>query len=225
MGMDNIRFISSTGPQQSAPANKKIMDKDDFLRLLVTKLSNQNPMNPIDDEDFIAQLAQFSTLEQMENMNRNLTEDLQWNYLLSQTISNTMSTSLIGRTVRADSSQVYLKTGGSTDINLTLQEPASEVTITIRDENGQAIRTITSENSDRGNIVIEWDGLTDNGVQAASGFYTVSAEAVGLNGNDFKPGLYVEGRVKGVTYNNGVAYLSIEGQDVPLGSVLEVKEG
>lgn len=225
MGMDNIRFISSTGPQQLAPENKKIMDKDDFLRLLVAKLSNQDPMNPIDDEDFIAQLAQFSTLEQMENMNRNLTADLQWNYLLSQTISNTMSTSLIGRTVRADSSHVYLETGGSSDINLTLQEPASEVTITIRDQNGQVVRTITSENSDRGNIVIEWDGLTDNGVHAASGFYTVSADAVDLNGNDFKPGLYVEGRVKGVTYNNGVAYLSIEGQDVPLASVLEVKEG
>ncbi len=225
MGIDNINFVSSTGSEQSVQANKKVLDKDDFLKLLVAKLSNQDPMNPIDDEDFIAQLAQFSSLEQMENMNSNLTEDLQWNYLLSQTISNTMSTSLIGRTVRADSSQVYLKTGGSTDINLTLQEPASEVTITIRDENGQDVRTITSENSDRGNMVIEWDGLTDDGVQAASGFYTVSAEAVDINGNDFNPGLYVEGRVKGVTYNDGIAYLSIEGQDVPLASVLEVKEG
>ena len=121
----NVTYVPSNDQSQAATqAAKKVLGKDDFLRLLVAKLSNQDPLNPIQDEDFASQLAQFSSLEQLSNMNDNLTQDMQWNYLLSQTINNTMATSLIGRTVRADSSQVYLETAGTSDLYLNLDRTA-----------------------------------------------------------------------------------------------------
>ena len=107
MDMNNVTFLAETGSNYQTPnAADRILDKDDFLELLIAKLSNQDPLDPMQDEDFVAQLAQFSSLEQLSNMNENLMQDIQWNYMLSQTISNTMATSLIGRTVRADSSMM-----------------------------------------------------------------------------------------------------------------------
>jgi flagellar basal-body rod modification protein FlgD len=208
-----------------AKAADKTLGKDDFLQLLIAKLSNQDPMNPMDDSAFVAQLAQFSSLEQLSNMNDNLEQDIQWNYLLSQTISNTMSTSLIGREVRADSSTLYLETAGDSDIALHLGQTATEVTVTIQDENGNTVRTIRTDALDAGDHVVHWDGANDSGAQVPSGTYTISVSAVDAEGEEFSPEQYVEGKVTGVAYRDGMAMLVVNGQEIPLSSVREVKEG
>lgn len=225
MPLENVTFIDSTGYSQAASSTTKELGKDDFLNLLITQLSNQDPLEPMQDTEFIAQLAQFSSLEQMENMNSNLSDMLQWDYLLSQTISNTMATSLIGRTARVDSSQVYLETGGAADIAVSLDRTASEVTVTIRDESGNVVRTLTEYGLDAGDHIVNWDGTDSKGAQVASGVYTIELSAVDGNGNSFTPTNYLEGKVEGVTYKDGIALLSINGQEIPLASVLEVKEG
>jgi flagellar basal-body rod modification protein FlgD len=201
------------------------LGKEDFLNLLVTKLANQDPLDPVSDEDFVAQLAQYSSLEQLTNMNESLEQDIQWNYLLSQTISNTMSTSLIGRSVRADSSTIYLETSGSADIAVNLDRFADEVTISIHDEYGNVVRRINESDLEAGDHVIHWDGADENGVQMATGSYTVSVSAVDANGSSFSPERFVEGEVTGVTYRDGMALLVINGQEIPLSNVVEVKEG
>jgi flagellar basal-body rod modification protein FlgD len=220
-----VQSTQATTQSNQITSASNIMGKDDFLKLLVAKLSNQDPMNPVQDEDFAAQLAQFSSLEQLSNMNQSLTQDIQWNYLLSQTISNTMATSLIGKTVRADSSQVYLDTNGSADLTVNLDRPASELTISICDADGQTVRTITAKGLDKGDRVFNWDGTDDSGTQLASGIYTVKLSAKDGNGNTFTPSSIMEGKVSKVAYQSGIALLNINGQNIPLASVLEVKEG
>lgn len=201
------------------------LGKDDFLQLLVAKLSNQDPLDPVQDEDFAAQLAQYSSLEQLSNMNESLTQSIQWSYLLSQTISNTMATSLIGKTVRADSSSVVLETDGSADLAIDLDRAATELTITITNAAGETVRTITVKGLDAGDHVINWDGANAGGGRCPSGVYTVTLSAVDANGSTFTPSSVVEGIVSKVTYQDGVALLSINGQNIPLSSVIEVKEG
>lgn len=225
MEMQNVTFVSSTANQQASGIDNNNLGKNDFLKLLVAKLSYQDPLNPADDEDFIAQLAQFSSLEQMENMNKSLTTSLEWDYLLSQTINNTNATSLIGRTVRADSSQIYLETGGSSNVAVGLDQAAAELTLTIRDGNGDVVRTITQQGLDSGDHEILWDGTDDSGVLVPAGFYSVGLAAIDGNGNAFAPGSYVEGVVEGVSYKDGMALLTINGQDIALGYVSEVKSG
>lgn len=225
MSIPNVTFLPPAGQTQAPASNKKILDKDDFLRLLVTKLSHQDPMNPVEDEDFAAQLAQFSSLEQMKNMNDNLSESIQWNQLLSQTINNTMATSLIGREVRADGSQIYLGTNGSADLAYSLETPATELTITIRDENGQVVRTFSPQELDAGDHTIHWDGANDSGAQAGSGVYFVSITAKDAAGNSLTPDQFIEGKVTGITYRDGIALLNVSGQLLPLAMVREVREG
>jgi len=226
MDIPNVRFLDeSSGNYQAASAANKVMDKDDFLRLLVAKLTTQDPLSPMKDEDFVAQLAQFSSLEQLTNMNDNLKQDIQWNYLLSQTISNTMATSLIGRTVKAESSILYVEQGGTADVAFNLDRTAAEVTITIRDQNGRAVRTITEKNLETGDHGVKWDGIDDSGAQAAAGAYTIEITATDEDGKSFTPLQRLEGKVMGVTYRDGIALLNVNGQLLPLASVLEVKEG
>ena len=225
MEMPNVTFVNETGANRQAPVADRVMDKDDFLKLLVAKLSHQDPLDPMADEDFVAQLAQFSSLEQLSNMNKNLEQDIQWNYMLSQTISNTMATSLIGRTIRADSSTLYIEEGGAADIAINLDRPASELTITIRDENGRVVRTLTERDVDQGDHTINWDGTDDTGSPVVAGPYTVEVSATDVNGNTFTPDQFLEGEVTGVTYRDGMALLNVDGQQLPLASVLEVKEG
>lgn len=224
MEMANVTFVSSAQDTATTAAGKTL-NKDDFLRLLIAKLSNQDPLNPIDDESFVAELAQFSSLEQLSNMNDSLSTDIQWNALLSQTISNTMATSLIGRTVRSDSSAVYLESGDSTDIAVNLDQAAEKVVLTITDENGQVVRTITATDLSAGENVVKWDGTNESGANVVSGTYSISAEAIDAQGNKFTPGLFSEGVVDGVIYENGIAYLSVNGMNVPLAAVQVVKEG
>ncbi len=224
MDIPNVTFLSDSGSSQSDAASK-VLDKDAFMKLLVAKLSNQDPLNPMADEAFVAQLAQFSSLEQLQNMNDNLQQDIQWNYLLSQTISNTMATSLIGRTVRADSSSLYIKDGGSARVAMTLDRPVTNLTVTIRDENGTVVRTISRDDTAAGDLVIDWDGTDDTGSQCAAGAYTVEVSATDVNGNSYTPDQFIEGLVSGVTYRDGIALLNVNGQQLPLASVLEVNEG
>jgi len=225
MEMQNVTFLTETEGNRQASAADRVLDKDDFLKLLVAKLSHQDPLDPMADEDFVAQLAQFSSLEQLTNMNKNLEQDIQWNYMLSQTISNTMATSLIGRTVRADSSTLYVEEGGAADIAITLNRPATDLTVTIRDQYGRVVRTITEHDVAQGDHTINWDGTDDTGSPAAAGPYTVDVSAEDVNGNSFNPDQFLEGEVTGVTYRDGIALLNINGQHLPLASVLEVKEG
>ncbi|MCP4568301.1 MAG: flagellar biosynthesis protein FlgD [FCB group bacterium] len=224
MEVNNVTYVPLSGANQTATSSKEL-DREAFLQLLVTQLQYQDPLEPAKNEDFIAQLAQFSSLEQMENMNSSLTSGLEWDYLLSQTISNTMATSLIGRSVKADSSQVYLDTGGSSNVAMQLDQAAAEITLTIRDGNGDAVRTITQRGMDAGDHTLLWDGLDDSGVQVAAGFYAVEITGVDGNGNDITPNTFLEGKVEGVSYQDGMALLTVNGQNIPLGMVHEVKEG
>jgi len=225
MEIPNVTYIPSGNQSQMPTANKKTLDKDDFLKLLVAKLSNQDPLNPQDDQAFVAQLAQFSSLEQLKNMNDNLTQDLQWNALLSQTINNTSATSLIGRTVDADSSELYMGSAGSADFSYNLTSEASKVTIDIKDSSGTVVKSIAASGLSAGDHTLNWDGTDNNGNQVAAGLYTVSITAKDSAGKAVATTQTFEGTVTGVSYENGNALLNVNGLLIPLSSVRQVREG
>jgi flagellar basal-body rod modification protein FlgD len=206
-------------------ANKKTLDKDDFLKLLVTKMSHQDPLNPQDDQAFVAELAQFSSLEQLKNMNDNLSQDMQWNALLSQTINNTSATSLIGRTVDADSSELYMGSSGSVDLSYNLTSDASQVTVEIKDAGGKVVKTFAADSIGKGNHTLHWDGTDNDGTQVAAGLYTVSIAARDSAGKAVATTQTFEGTVSGVSYENGNALLNVDGILIPLSSVRQVREG
>jgi flagellar basal-body rod modification protein FlgD len=204
--------------------SQKTLGKDEFLQLLIAKLTHQDPLNPIEDEAFVADLAQFSSLEQLSNLNESLSTSLEWDYLQMQTINNTMATSLIGKGIKATFSNMYLDSENQPKINYTTTESAEEVTISIKDADGSVVRTLTMENVPPGHNSIVWDGKDENGNRLADGFYQFEVSAVDADGGSVTTSTYVEGKVTGVIYRDGSAYLQVDGLEIPLAEVTEIFE-
>jgi len=200
------------------------LGKDDFLNLLVTKLQHQDPMNPMDDEDFIAQLAQFSSLEQMASIADGIESSNQWDYLQMQSLNNMMAAGLIGKEVVADFSGVYLDSTNEPSISYTLDKVATEIKFEIRDESGKLIETIVVDNPEMGEGSVKWDGKDSRGNRAPQGFYTVEAIASLGDGGTFTPNLQIVGIATTITYRDGASFVTVNGTEVTLGDIKSLSE-
>jgi len=205
----------TTGSQQT-------LGKDDFLQLLVTKLQYQDPLKPMEDENFIAQLAQFSSLEQMNNIAEGIQASNQWDYLQMQSLNNVMASGLIGREVTADFSGLYLDSTNQPNISYTLSQGATGIEFEVRDEQGNLVATLTEQNIEPGAHSVRWDGKDDIGNRAPAGYYTIKATATDSSGGTFTPTLQVNGIVSTITYRDGSAYVLINGTEVALGDIRAV---
>lgn len=221
MGIISPVAVDSNG-QPITTGSSQTLGKDDFLKLLVTKLTHQDPLSPMDDEAFVADLAQFSSLEQLQNLNEALDDSLNWDYLQMQTINNTMATSLIGKDVKATYSNIYLDDDNRPTINFSTTEYAEKVEVTIIDADGAVVRTITSEAVPPGNNSIIWDGKDTNGNRLAEGTYQIGINGVDAEGNKITPSTYIQGKVTGIVYRSGSAYLQINGMEIALADVTAI---
>ncbi len=221
-----MSFISPVATDASGNArttgSQQTLGKDDFLQLLVTKLQNQDPMNPTDDESFIAELAQFSSLEQMNNISDNIAQLSSYSLLQMQSTTNATAANLIGKEVKADYSSIYLSSSGNADISFTMAEPAAEVTFTIKDAEGNVVATFTEDSVGSGVKSVEWDGTNVKGARQATGAYTVEVTATRTSGSSFTPSLSITGTVTKVTYRDGTAYVTVDGTEVPLSDIVSV---
>jgi flagellar basal-body rod modification protein FlgD len=146
---------------------KDIMGKEDFLTLLVTQLKNQDPLNPDEPTEFTAQLAQFSSLEQLFNLNDSM-EQMATSVGDSQKLS---ALSMIGKEVTyADSSLNYA--GEPVQLGYSIDGPAKEVMLHLQ-QNGATVATIQGTGLTQGNHFVTWDGTTLQGTPAPHGEYTV----------------------------------------------------
>jgi flagellar basal-body rod modification protein FlgD len=186
--MDPITPTASTSTvtgQGNVQAAVSELGSDVFLRLLVTQLQSQDPTNPVENEDFVAQLAQFTTLEQTTNTNELLGD------LIAQDTQRTQFdlVNLIGRTIVSEGNTVSL---GETDqpiLAYALSDTASQVTIEVLGPNGQILRSLPSNAPGTiGGHQLPWDGMDENGDRLPEGVYQFRVKAV--NGNqEFVPNL------------------------------------
>ncbi|MEA3297131.1 MAG: flagellar hook capping FlgD N-terminal domain-containing protein [candidate division Zixibacteria bacterium] len=211
------------GVQQSTNISKEL-GKNDFLQLMITKLQYQDPLNPMEDEDFIAQLAQFSSLEQMNNIAEGISTSNEWDYLQMQSINNTMAAGLIGKDVKASYSGVFVDSDNTPRISYTMDQSASNVSFVIRNANNEVVATVEAQDVQAGVGSIEWDGCDDRGNRVDDGFYSVEATAVDIAGNTFTPRLSLAGRVESIIYRDGSAFLTVCGCEIPLGDVTAIGE-
>ncbi len=219
-------FISPVGTDaQGNPrttGNMQTLGKDDFLQLLVTKLEHQDPLNPMEDEDFIAQLAEFSSLEQLNNIAEGLASSNEWDYLQMQSINNVMASGFIGRDVKAEYSGLYVDANNEPQITYTLPSPADTVEFVIKDATGQIVATLTQDSVSEGVNTFTWDGTDNQGNRVDEGYYLVEATAQTSAGTAITPSLSLVGTVEAVIYRDGSAYLRVNGTEVPLGDVTAI---
>lgn len=202
-----------------------ILGKDDFLKMLVMQLRFQDPLNPMQGTEFAAQLAQFSSVEQLSNINTSLGASLDANYLMTQAITNSLSASLIGKDVKASADAFQFSGSGDVRLGYSLPSAADHVTVKIMDESGAVVRTITSGGSAKGDNAFTWDGLNDAGEAVASGKYHFSVEAVDATGQTVGSSRYVYGTVSGVRFKEDGSYFVVDGVEISFADILEILEG
>jgi flagellar basal-body rod modification protein FlgD len=166
------------------------LGKDDFLKLLVTQMENQDPLNPSDPTAFTAQLAQFSSLEQLTNINTSLQQ---------MSSSNQLSElSMIGQKVVAQGDTFQLGSNGA-KLGYELTGAASKVQLQVQDSMGNTVATLNGDGLSKGDHFVSWDGKGDNGQAVPPGTYSLVVGAVDGSGNPMTDAAaLVQGTVTGV---------------------------
>lgn len=201
----------------------RILGKDDFLKLLAVQLQHQDPLEPQDNTEMVAQLAQFSSLEQLENMNRNLASSLDLDLILTQVLNNTAAAGLIGKSVLAGGNSVMLEESGeAVQIRFDLAANAESLTVAIYDEIGTLVRTIEQKGVEAGRQSVEWDGKNSSGNSVSGGTYTFRVTATDGEGNSIDVNPLVMGSVDVVKFVNGEAVLVIGGVEVAISQIIEI---
>jgi len=198
------------------------MGKDEFLKLLIAQLQNQDPLAPMENHEFASQLAQFSSLEELQNIDSSLDQSLEVDLILTQAINNTLATTIIGKTAKAVGDTVEFNGTDPNSLNFRLEGVADNVKITVKDETGRVIKTLEASNLGKGDHVLEWDGTDDVGETVTSGNYTFEVEATNADGQEIYALPLIAGVVTSVRYDNGLAMLVIGDREIPFNSILEL---
>jgi flagellar basal-body rod modification protein FlgD len=214
-----IQTTSNQATTLQSAANKT-MGQEAFLKLLIAQLQNQDPLNPVDNTQMIAQLAQFSQLEQAKQMTDSLNSFIQ-----QQTNANANGlVSMIGRQVTASGSSVSLTSGVSSTLSYELTGNAAKVTVQVMNSAGSPVRTFNVVNQAAGNRSISWDGRSDNGSPLPAGTYTCDVSATGANGTAVTANTTNVGTVTGIRFNSsGPVMVLSSGQEVAPTQVLSVQ--
>ena len=195
------------------------LGKDAFLRLLITQLSNQDPLSPTDPTQFVSQLAQFTSLEQLVGVN----EGLDVIAITQAAATSAQMVSFIGQDIWIDDSTFVLEAGESETLNFSLEGDASEVTVQIKDSEGELVRTIELGAEGAGDVVVEFDGKDDDGNPLPDGTYSFGVTAKDADGDPVDAATKSLGHVAGVTFEAGYPQLVLaDGREIALGQVLEV---
>ena len=211
------------GNTTSSAADSNEMGKDAFLQLLTAQIAYQNPLDPLDDKEFMAQLAQFTAVEQAMETNSML-EAIAMQQI---GLANTQVASLVGREVTIEGSVVTIETQGiGTQAHYTLDEPSASTTVVIRDEAGNEIRRMDVGAQPEGAVSTTWDGRDDTGTLQPAGRYTVSVEAKGENGEPISVTQETTGTLVSVSFEGGYPTLHLDnGATASASDILRVGEG
>jgi flagellar basal-body rod modification protein FlgD len=208
-------------PTYTSSDSADVMGKDDFLTLLVAQLQNQDPMNPEDATEFTAQLAEFSSLEQLYNLNDSMAALTE-----GQKQSDRIATlDLIGKeVVYADAGFDF--NGEPVNIGYQLDGTASSINMSIVDEYGSTVATFKPTDLQKGNHFLEWDGLDKDGNTVPDGNYKIVLQATAA-GEDSSVAIspLVQSEVTGVDFSNETGDASIQtmaGAQITTNSIISV---
>ena len=158
---------ASSASSASASSTTPALGQDAFLKLLITQLKNQSPLNPQDNTAFVAQLAQFSSLQGIQNLNTTMT-GLANGMQSSQALQ---ASSLVGRTVEVESKTAYLTSGGTVRGTIALPDSTANMQLNIYDSGNQLVMQKDLGSQEAGDIPFAWDGTANDSSTLPAGTY------------------------------------------------------
>ncbi|GJD35521.1 flagellar hook assembly protein FlgD [Methylobacterium aerolatum] len=207
---------SSTQTGTASSASGLANNFNQFLTLLTTQLKNQNPLDPMDTNQFTQQLVQFAGVEQQLKTNDRLDTILS----ASQAASTASATSYIGKTITTDGASTQLADGSAT-WTLDPARAAAKAVVTISDSKGNVVASQTTTLA-AGSQAFTWNGKTSAGLNAPAGTYSIKVAATDATGSSVAVDTSVTGLVSEVDLSGGTPVLLVGSQRVPLSSVQQI---
>jgi flagellar basal-body rod modification protein FlgD len=213
-----INSLFNTGASLIKDKNSTVLGKEDFLQLLVTQLKNQDPLNPADPTAFTAQLAQFSSLEQLFNVNQTLEKVNTSNAELERL----SALSMLGKQIVSKSENFRLIENGSVQLGYHLDEPVGSVQIHIQDSLKRTVATIAANQLGTGDHWLAWDGTGSNGQVAPPGDYTLAVSALSGDDETMPISALISGIVTGIEIDKNGNTLTTNCGEYSLNSIKRV---
>ena len=174
--------------------NDNTLAMDDFLELMVTELTHQDPFKPMDNSELASQISQFAAVSGIDELNNSFS-DLSGSLLSDQALQ---AANLVGHDVLAPIGTGYLASGGSVEGVVGLYSSASNVTVRVTDSAGVLVRELNLGTQGKGEVPFSWDGITDGGTYAPPGQYQITAQAT-ENGEPIVPYTLIKAKVTSVS--------------------------
>ena len=240
--------VSSTPTAPSTAASSALagatgsaaLGRDEFLQLLVAQLRNQDPTSPQQGHEFAAQLAQFSSVEQLTNIGSTLSSQSGQLAALASALEGIQSgqaslanalggridlqaaSGLVGKTVEVSSGAIAWGGSGAVPVAVRLAGDVREVEVTIRDAEGAVVRTLRTGALPAGDHDVAWDGTLADGSPAPAGAYTASVTAIGADGKAAAATPVLRGTVDRLSVEGDGVFLWVGDHKVPFGNLLAV---
>ncbi len=213
----NSSFYDQLSQPTTAAPTTAVTEKDQFLKLLVAQMQHQDPLNPQDGAAFVAQLAQFSSLEQATETNQRLAD------LGSAQAAAARAglTGVVGQTITAQTTSVTVGATAPPALSAHLSGAAAKVDAVVTDSSGKEVRRFSLGAASGGDVVIPWDGNDAAGKPLAAGTYKIEIQATGANGA--VPASAVEtGRVTALEFQSGKAMYRIGAASVDPADIIRI---
>ncbi len=209
---------ATTAATTTTASNSTTLNQSDFLKLMTAQMQNQDPFNPVDNTQMVAQMAQFSSLAGISEMSTTMKSIA--DKLNVTSASDAMA--YVGKTVLTAGDTAYGRTSGGLAGGIELGAAASNVNVTITDANGGVLKTMSLGSADKGTVNYDWDGKTATGEDSGTGPFKVIVNAQN-NGTTVASQNLVWAPVQSVSTTTGAAILTLPGLgEVPVTAVRQI---
>lgn len=218
MELGGIRSSTDLVTSQTRSKDNEELGKTQFLELMIAQFNNQNPLEPAKNEDFIAQLAQFSSVEGIQNLNASVEAMA----TAMRSTTTLQAAGLVGRSVLVPTDQAFMDGEGLAG-NIRNNYPGSDIMVEITGPSGGLVKRLQLGAREEGDITFTWDGTDESGVAQAAGGYGVKAYAM-TEGEPTELEVELPERVVSVSFDEGQANLNLlGGAKVALSEVRELQ--
>lgn len=221
VGLTNVlqnQTTQAASTSSSKTASAAETEKNMFLNLLCKQLQYQDPLNPVENTEFATQLAQFSSLEALSNMESAINTMATY----QNSMNSIQTVSFIGKQINSTGNSFNFTTGQTSSLNFNLASMAADVVVTIYNSDGSPVRTIDMGAMKSGDATCTWDGKNDDGSTVTGGTYKFKVKATDSSGAAVTAITKTKGMVTGVKYVNGSIYLEVGDKNVSLSDVTEI---
>lgn len=206
MSIGTISNNDITLPTQTEAGGNAFMGKEDFLKLLISQMQHQDPLEPMKNHEFVAQLATFSNVEQLVSVN----EGIAALGNIQAAAYETSAASYIGKDVEVISEKMMVDGSGTPiQTGFVLTKNASTVVVDFADSSGEIARSVQLGSKNAGRVDLEWNTLSNSGEPVQPGVYSMSVHAADSQGNPVHYEARIRGSVDGVSYETGSAVLKL----------------